>query len=201
VTYYSPPVVTYYAAPIYYTFNSTYFAAPIYYTAPVYYTTSGGGCWAYGTPVTLSDGSTKPIEEIVVGDVLRAPVIPTYPNGEDSSQWYPASAWSVQDLDELAYEDTVVTKVKHVAEDAFYLLNDTFKVTGDHFVFVKKGSVWQFARVDEVAVGDFFKDESGNEIEVTKKSEINEATMVVDIDVEDNDLFFANGIITHNFKL
>ena len=199
--YYTPPVVTYYAAPIYYNFNSTFFAAPIYYTAPVYYTYTGSGCWAYGTQVTLSNGSTKPIEDVVVGDVLRAPVIPTYPNGEDSSMWYPASVWSTETADELAYEDTVVTKVNHVIESAFYLINDTFKVTGDHFVFVKKNMVWQFARVDELAVGDFFKNESGEELEITKKVEINESTMVVDIDVEDNDLFFANGIITHNFKL
>jgi hypothetical protein len=220
-TYYSPPVVTYYAAPIYYTapvyynFNSTYFAAPtyysppvvtyyaapIYYTAPVYYTTSGGGCWAYGTQVTLSDGSTKPIEDVVVGDVLRAPIIPTYPNGEDSSKWYPASVWSTETADALAYEDTVVTNTRHVIESSYYLLNDTFKVTGDHFVFVKKGTTWQFAQVDELSVGDLFKSETGEEVEITKKVEINESTMVVDIDVEDNDLFFANGIITHNFKL
>lgn len=227
--YYTPPVVTYYAAPIYYNFNSTYFAAPTYYAAPlyfagtayyfaptpvyynfsqtyfaapVYYTYNPGvGCWAYGTQVTLSNGSTKAIEDIVVGDVLRAPVIPTYPNGEDSSMWYPASVWSTENADELGYEDTVVTGVRHVVESSFYLINDTFKVTGDHFVFVKKGSTWQFAQVDELAVGDFFKSESGEEIEITKKVEVNESTMVVDIDVEDNDLFFANGIITHNLKL
>jgi len=220
VTYYAATIYytahTYYAAPVYYSPNTsvtyyaapTYYRAPTYYAAPIYYSPStsvtyyggGGGCWVYGTRVTLSNGLTKPIENIVVGDVLRAPIIPTYPNGEDKTLWYPASAWSIKDVQKLDYEDTVVTSVRHVIESAFYHINDQFKVTGDHFVFVKKGLIWQFAHVDELEVGDYFKSELGEEILITKKIKVNDAIMVVDIDVEDNDLFFADGIITHNFK-
>jgi hypothetical protein len=215
--YYSPNTsVTYYAAPVYYSPNTsvTYYAAPAYYRAPTYYAApiyyspntsvtyygGGGGCWVYGTRVTLSNGLTKPIENVVVGDVLKAPIIPTYPNGEDISQWYPASKWSIENIQNLEYEDTIVTNVRHTIESAFYHINEQFKVTGDHYVFVKKGLTWQFAQVDELEVGDYFKNGSNEEILITKKVKVNDATMVVDIDVEDNDLFLADGIITHNIK-
>jgi len=32
----------------------------------------GGACFVAGTPITMADGSTKPIESIAIGDVVRA---------------------------------------------------------------------------------------------------------------------------------
>ena len=211
ISYYSPPIqyytapsyyipfVTYYAAPIYYT-APTYYAAPIptYYAAPVYYT-AGGGCWAYGTLVTMADGSLKAIEELIIGDEVRTAVIPTYPNGEDSSKWYPASVWSSDSDEGITYETTTVTGAKHIVDVAYYILNDKYKVTGDHFVYVRKSGVWQFAKVEELAVGDYLHDET-SAVEITRKVPVNDQLMVVDVDVEPNDLFLANGIITHNVK-
>jgi len=206
-TYYAYYAPSYYAAPIYYTYYApTYYAAPVYYraptyyAAPVYYTRTGGGCWAYGTQVRLANGLVKPIEDLKVGDVVKSPIIPTYPNGEDYTQWYPGSVWSIENPGIISYETTTVRNVKHWVESSFYLLNDTYKLTGDHFLFVKKDSKWQFAKTEEILVGDFVKDEFGQSIEIFKKNQINEFTMVVDIDVEENDLFLANGIITHNVK-
>ena len=204
-TYYAPPVVTYYAAPIYYAPPVvTYYAAPIYYTAPTYYAApayyrAGGGCWAYGTLVTMADGSLKAIEELIIGDEVRTAVIPTYPNGEDSSKWYPASVWSSDSDEGITYETTTVTGAKHIVDVAYYILNDKYKVTGDHFVYVRKSGVWQFARVEELAVGDYLHDET-SAVEITRKVPVNDQLMVVDVDVEPNDLFLANGIITHNVK-
>jgi hypothetical protein len=198
ITYYSPPVVTYYAAPIYYAPNTsvTYYAAPVYYSSGG---GGGGGCWLYGTQVTMADGSFKKIEELNIGDKVRTAVIPTYPNGEDSSLWYPASAWSSDNDEDITYEITTVTNTKHVIENLYYELNDTYKVTGDHFLYVRKDGVWQFAKVEELRVGDYLHDENGP-VEITKKKTMLTQAMVVDIDVEPNDLFLANGIITHNFK-
>ena len=194
--YYSP---TSYFAPVYSGgyFAGTFYATPYY--APYY--ASGGGCWAYGTEVTMSDGTTKFIEDLVAGDTLLAPVIPTYPNGEDSTAWYPAEAWSLSEKPNLTTEPTTVTNVKHVIEPNCFVFNGRFKLTANHFVFVKKSDVWQFAKAEELEVGDFFQDAYGNSIEISSKEFKQEQTMVVDIDVEQNDLFLANGIITHNFKL
>jgi hypothetical protein len=199
--YAKPPVVPYYAAPV----TTAYYAKPpvvAYYAAPItaYYAARGGGCWAYGTMVTMSDGTTKPIEDIVKGDQLKAPVIPTYPNGEDNSKWYPGNVWSLDNADGITYQETTVVAVRHVVEESYYKLNGTMKITWDHFLFVSKNGVWQFARVEEIVVGDKLKREDGVEITITSKEPFLSQTLVVDIDVEANDLFLADGIITHNFK-
>jgi hypothetical protein len=191
-SYYAAPVTSYYARPVYY-------AAPVTsYYAPYY---GGGGCWAYGTLVTLADGTTKLIEEVVKGDVLKSPVIPTYPNGENSSSWYPANVWSLDNAEGITYETTTVVNLRHVIELAYYKLNGTMKLTGDHFLFVYKNGSWQFAKAEEISVGDLVKRSDGSEMTITSKDRVISQTMVVDIDVEENDLFLADGIITHNFKL
>ena len=208
-SYYAPPVVTYYAMPIYYAPTTSYYASPTYYAMPIWYApttayyakTGGGGCWAYGTMVTMADGTEKPIEEISKGDVLKSPIIPTYPNGEDNTLWYPASVWSLDNADGITYEETTVVGLRHVVEPTYYKLNGYYRLTGDHFLFVLKNGVWQFARVEELSVGDKFKSQDGSEIEITQREIVASQTLVVDIDVEQNDLFIANGIITHNIKL
>ena len=136
-----------------------------------------------------------------MGDVLLSPVIPTYPNGEDLTEWYPASKWSTKVTSDITYEPTTVKAVRHVVEPNYFRLNSQFRVTGDHFLFVRKGDTWQFCTVYEIEVGDHVY--AGNEttVEITSKIRVDEQLMVVDIDVEDNDLFFASGMITHNIKL
>lgn len=197
VTYYTPP--QYYASTVIYNPPVTYYApnTSVSYYAPSYYG-GGGGCWAYGTEVTMADGTIKHIEELLVGDEVRTAVIPTYPNGEDSSKWYPASVWSTTN-ENITYESTKVTNARHVIDASYYILNDSYKVTGDHFVYIRRNKIWQFSLVEAIEVGDYLRHEFGT-IEVKKKIYKQEQVMVVDIDVEPNDLFFANGIITHNFK-
>jgi hypothetical protein len=147
----------------------------------------------------MADGTTKVIEELLVGDEVRTAVIPTYPNGEDSANWYPASVWSTNTDQGITYETTKVTSTKHVIDASYYTFNDSYKVTGDHFIYIRKNNIWQFAMAEEIEVGDYFRAEQSL-IEITKKIYKQEQTMVVDIDVEPNDLFLANGIITHNVK-
>ena len=55
-------------------------------------------------------------------------------------------------------------------------------------------------RVDNLLVGDSFIGPDGNPIEITSIKHVNEKAWVVDIDVEDNDFYFADGILVHNFK-
>ena len=197
------PFVQFFAAPRFFNIPFVqFFAAPRFFASARFFTFGGsGGCWGYGTPITLLDGSFKAIEDLVAGDVLLSPVIPTYPNGEDVSEWYPASKWSTKATADITYEPTTVKAVRHVVEPNYFRLNSQFRVTGDHFLFVRKGDTWQFCTVYEIEVGDHVYTGNETTVEITSKIRVDEQLMVVDIDVEDNDLFFASGMITHNVKL
>jgi hypothetical protein len=160
----------------------------------------GGGCFAYGTQVLLSDNTLTNIENLTIGQTVKAAVIPTYPNGENIVKWYPASAWSLTDPFETTIEDTTVTNIRHIVEDHYYLINGTTKVTQEHFLFTGVDNVWQFVQTRDLEVGNMLMDSQNNEIEITSIERVEKMVMVVDIDVETNDLFYADGYIVHNAK-
>ena len=192
VPYYAPApyYAPYYAPIVYYSFVQPYYASP----PP----SVGGGCWAVGTPVTMADGTKKLIEDLVVGDELMTADIPTYPNGEDSSLWYPASTWSTDRIDNITKRSTTVTYANMFSEPYYYVTNDRYKLSWEHWMFIKRDDVWQFMQMSNVKVGDTFVDENNVEIPITSVVLVEEPIDVVLVDVEPNDLFYADGILTHN---
>ena len=162
-------------------------------------TGGGGGCFTYGTSILMADGSTKLIQDMKKGDVLKSMKLTGFPHGDDPSAWYPKSRWSSED-DDFEIVSSVVTHVKHSESLNYFSINDKYKVTYEHYILIKRSNLWQMERVDNLLVGDFFIGPDGNPIEITSIKHVNEKAWVVDIDVEDNDFYFADGILVHNFK-
>jgi intein/homing endonuclease len=53
-------------------------------------------------------------------------------------------------------------------------------------------------RTIELSVGDYLVDEFGTEIEIFNITILEGEFTVYDLGVEDNDLYIANGVLTHN---
>ena len=160
----------------------------------------GGGCLIYGTMVTLSNGEVTPIERVKIGQEIKTANIPTYPNGEDFSKWYPGDVWSTNNYKDISLGTTKIVSVRHIVEPYFYKINQYFGATGEHFIFAKRNDKWQFFRTRELKEGDsLYKIDGSIEI-ISKIEKIDKMTMVVDIDVEPNDLFFGDNILVHNIK-
>ena len=66
-------------------------------------------------------------------------------------------------------------------------------------IFAKRGDTYQFIRVDGLQIGDFFIDANKNEIEITNIEQVYVMSSTVELDVEENDMYFADGILVHNF--
>ena len=159
----------------------------------------GGGCFIYGTSILMANGSTKLIQDIKKGDVLKSMKLTDFPHGDDPSAWYPKSRWSSED-DDFEIVSSVVTHVKHSESLNYFSINDKYKVTYEHYILIKRSNLWQMERVDNLLVGDSFIGPDSTPIEITSIRHVNEKSWVVDIDVEDNDFYFADGILVHNFK-
>ena len=161
----------------------------------------GAGCLIYGTMVTLSNGEVTPIERVKIGQEIKTANIPTYPNGEDFSKWYPGDVWSTDNYKDISLGTTKIVSVRHIVEPYFYKINQYFGATGEHFIFAKRNDKWQFFRTRELKEGDsLYKIDGSIEI-ISKIEKIDKMTMVVDIDVEPNDLFFGDNILVHNLKM
>lgn len=158
-------------------------------------------CIVYGQPVTMADGSTKLIEEVVVGDVLKSAAITGL--GAEEDAW---KTWSTtgNDFAETA-GTTTVTSVVQGSYASYYKFQfgagqDELKTTHEHPLLTKRAdNSVLFVRADEVVVGDsIYNGLDQTWKEVTAADMIPETVQVVSIDAEDNDNFFVNGLAVHN---
>jgi hypothetical protein len=83
-----------------------------------------------------------------------------------------------------------------------WIINDgLLKTTEDHLHMIKRDGLWQVKNTSELQIGDIFLNINDEEIEITSLvlDSIN-TYKVFKVDVEPNDVFYANGILTHNSK-
>ncbi|HET9299334.1 MAG TPA: Hint domain-containing protein [Candidatus Polarisedimenticolaceae bacterium] len=133
-----------------------------------------GGCFLAGTPITMGDGSTKPIEEIQAGDTVFA-------YDEASKQMKP---------------DKV--KVVHpVVERDFYLVvNGKMKLTPNHRV-LSKG---EWVEIGQLAVGDTLTAPDGEPVPIEKIEKVEGKVKVYNFAVNPYETYVASGVIVHNRK-
>ena len=158
-------------------------------------------CIVYGQPVTMADGSTKLIEEVVVGDVLKSAAITGL--GAEEDAW---KTWSTtgNDFAETA-GTTTVTSVFQGEYASYYKFQfgagqDELKTTHEHPLLTKRAdNSVLFVRADEIVVGDSIYNGLDQTWKVVTAADmVSETVQVVSIDAEDNDNFFVNGLAVHN---
>lgn len=137
----------------------------------------GGGhiaCFAGGTSVTMADGTTKPIEEVRVGDKVKS-----------------------YDVEADAFTEGVVTKTfQHDAEE--YLDIDGLIVTGEHPIWTDGGG-WKHAR--DITEGDAFLNDK-DEIKIVRRIiVVLDPIEVYNLEVEGQHNYFAGGVLVHNKKV
>jgi hypothetical protein len=147
----------------------------------------------------MADGSFKNIEDLKLGDELLTFRIPGLIQSDNSDDWYPSSKWSTNSTADFT---KTTTKVSHMRTGPFwrhYVINGQYRVTYEHLIFAKRENTYQFIRVDGLQIGDYFLDANKKEIEITNIEEIHVMESTVELDVEENDMYFADGILVHNF--
>lgn len=126
--------------------------------------------------------------------------IPGLPTTDNPDDWWPEVNWSTNSTSNFT---KTTTKVSHMRTGPFWrhhIINGQYRVTYEHFIFAKRGDTYQFIRVDGLKIGDCFIDANKNEIEITNIQEVHSMQSTVELDVEENDLYFADGILVHNLR-
>jgi len=134
----------------------------------------GGGCFLENTQILMADGSTKSIEEIVVGDKILT---------RQSEQSNVLIAATVKQ-----------TFVHDVNE--YMILNDKIRVTPEHRMFVNYG--WQ--QIGDAKVGDVLVDADGSLVRIDSIEWVREPVTVYNFEVEGLHTYFADGVYVHNDK-
>jgi hypothetical protein len=153
----------------------------------------GNSCVLKGTEITMFDGSIKKVEYLILGDKLFSKSVGGLNENEDNNE-----TWRSESLTLIDCEVEVV-KIIPINVSSVNNINDgLINVSDSHIHLVKQNGEWRLLRTFELKVGDFLTDEFGNEIEIYKIEILSGELTIYDLGVEDNDLYIANGVLTHN---
>jgi hypothetical protein len=163
-------------------------------------------CLLFGTQITLANGSSINVEDLVVGDIIKSWVpagLPDESQDPDSDQL----DWRFYMLEEQSgsAQDVVVNDITFNFAAGYYDLNNgLIKATGTHPLWVNDVEInkYHFKAIQDVVIGDkvvTYDETNGlTEIEVTDIGVITEDIEIVTLNVENADVYLANGTISHN---
>lgn len=166
------------------------------------FTESGGGggwfCVVEGSLVHINATDTVPIESLQVGDQVYSKDGGFNTDDENLMHTFASNAIVGQ-----PQQATITEVYQGTSSNVISINSGLFKATKDHFMIVKQEAsnasiAWRIRPLYICLVGDYFMDVDGNEVEITSIDELTEEFNVWKIDTEPADVFYANGILTHN---
>lgn len=162
------------------------------------FTGGGGGCHIAGELITMANGETRAVENIQIGDTLLSFNVNGYNFDENAYL-----NWSSHvDNFEGEFTSVSVTNIKIDSYDSYYDFNNgSLKITYEHPILIKNADnivSWKTAR--DADVGEYMLNEDNEWVLITSKYLIskNEPFATWTLDVETEDVYFANGILVHN---
>ena len=156
-----------------------------------------------GTPVVMSDGTTKAIEDIAVGDVVKSFRHSTL-DASDNNAW---KTWTTPEIGNGSFGTSTVTAITGLRNATnYYWLNYNLKVTGNHPMVVFKDSVFKFVNAENIVVGDIIVNEDGTLEDIFSNDKVTVTALTYNFDVEDDDTYIVRGgndrgYIAHNKEI
>ena len=154
-------------------------------------------CHVAGTSMNLADGTTKLVEDLQVGDILKSYTLAGLNENEETWETYSSqiNQWSASETTAEVKSITSSLWSKYVN-----INNGLTKVTREHPVLIlDSGNDIAFKAVRDVVVGDSLY-VNGAWVAVTSLEEVNESITAYNIDVESADVYLADGILWHNVE-
>jgi hypothetical protein len=159
-------------------------------------------CLLFGTKVTLSNGTEINIEDLNVGDEIKAWEPTGLPdesqpidNEETDWRFYLSSTLS-GDAKNVVVRDITF----NFAEGYYSINNGLINATGTHPIYVYDSEIGQyhFKNTETLLPGDKLVNGDGSEIEITNIEVVTADVEIVTINVENADVFLANNLVSHN---
>lgn len=159
-------------------------------------------CLLFGTKVTLANGNEINIEDLNVGDEIKAwePTgLPdeSQPLDSDQVEWrfYLSNTLSGDSKNVVVRDITF-----NFAEGYYSINNGLINATGTHPLYVYDSEIGQyhFKNTETLLPGDKLVNGDGSETEITNIEVVTADVEIVTINVENADVFLANNLVSHN---
>lgn len=163
-------------------------------------------CLLFGTKIIKADGTVVNVEDLSIGDTIKAWVPAGLPDENQSSE-SDVVDWRFYMLETQSgsYEEVNVTDIVFNFASGYYDLNaGLIKATGTHPMWVWDSEIekYRFKNIEDILPGDLvvtYDSVTGlNEIEIIDIEVVNADVEIVTLNVENADVYLANGIVSHN---
>ena len=159
-------------------------------------------CLLFGTKVKLSNNTEINVEDLNVGDTIKAWVPAGLPD-ENLDAESDQIEWRFHQLDSLegVSQDVIVSDLTfNFASGYFSINNGAIKATGTHPLFVWDNEIgkYKFKNVEDILPGDKLVKEDETEELVYDIAIIEADIEIVTVNVESADVYISNGYISHN---
>lgn len=164
-------------------------------------------CLVFGTMIEKHNGILVAVEDLNVGDEIKSWVPAGLPDEiQDSESDQVDWRFYQLEIQSGSAQNVVVADIIYNFASGYFSLNDgEIKATGTHPLWVWDSEIekYHFKNIENILIGDMivrWDDFLGEtiEIEVTNIEIVNEDVEIVTINVEEADVYLANGIISHN---
>lgn len=157
----------------------------------------GGGCLVEGTLITLPNGTRKLIEELTLDQLLLSTEIETLNDTNNAEELY---KWSCDYLTEKRIVSPITKLTHKIAYKTIIVNNDLFEATPTHLQLIQRSGFWRFIPLGDIQVGDHLYTIDKEIIPVTAVTVNLEKRNIYPMTLNPFHTFFANGILTHNYK-
>ena len=153
----------------------------------------GGGCLVYGTMVEMGDGTFKKVEDLELGEVVKSLSIKDLDTNIENN-------WKEFYTNDFEYEEglSIITNIFDDSFTQYYVINNNLKLTFEHPVFIKRAEVCMFTQTENLVIGDYIFKENGEFELISSIDIIDDFVQTININIEENDVYFADGILIHN---
>ena len=162
---------------------------------------TGQACTASGSVIHMYDGSTKQVQDVEVGDVVKSFLPAGMTDDSAGGMWVDYTTSNLTG----SLSGSVVLSKESFENYGYYLVNGSIKVPATTQIkyesakyFVKSSGTWGWKKVSEISTGDYFLNSSEDEVQITSKASITGSETFYALDVEDIDTYFQSDILVHN---
>ena len=146
-----------------------------------------------GSTISMFDGSTKQVQDLVVGDNLKSFTISGL-----SSQSTDFARWNSNSISGSITGSRVIDIDSKIIP-AYYYINNKYKLPDSYGRLVEKdGSVYQFKKSREFHSDSSFVSSSGEDISITSNTYVISDETYYAVDLGGADLFYVNDILVHS---
>jgi hypothetical protein len=138
------------------------------------------------------------VETLVVGDPVLSRNINSIPDSDDGP--VAMDNWRADNITGDFSTALVVSNETKIVTSIYNFNDGALKTTPSHVHIIKRAGEWRLLNAQQVVVGDIFLDINGNEIIISSKETEPGSVRIYKLNIETDDVYYANGILTHNDK-